>query len=314
MPRLPNLIRAQQLTPPLIDELCDHADFLREKSRDKQLRRGFRWVGDGLYAFSLYTQPSTRTSLSHRTACARWGITVQHTDFAKEASSFAKGETLEDTIHTLCELEPSLIVMRHDEEGTLERAAKVAVQYSIPVINSGDGTNQHPTQALLDLYTIRRQLGKLSGLTVVCGGDCKRSRTVRSLAYLLAKYPGNKIVFVSTEALRPDPSLLDYLTRHKTKWELETCLSAALEVGDAFYWTRNQVEYGGDTAMTAYKITPNEMAKMKTSAILMHPLPRVDEITVECDTDQRSVYFKAIKNGLWIRMALIGHLLGFKVR
>jgi aspartate carbamoyltransferase catalytic subunit len=206
-----------------------------------------------------------------------------------------------------------VIVMRHYESGAARRAADVS---RVPIINAGDGTGQHPTQAFLDLYTIQKELGHLDDLEIAVVGDLANGRTVRSLCYLLAKYRNVRIHLVAPEVVRMRQDIKDYLARHDVWFQEETNLRVIARTVDVVYQTRIQKERFGDraddyrAAQGVYVIDRDLVESMKPASIVMHPLPRVDEITVEVDSDRRAAYFRQAQNGLYIRMALLAGCLG----
>ena len=292
-----HIIKSQQFDQKLLHKIFSLADKL-EHTKETSLK--------GKIMASLFYEPSTRTRFSFESAMLRLGGSVITTENAKEFSSAAKGETLEDSIRIM-NYYADVIVMRHFEQGSSARAALVS---EVPVINAGDGTGQHPTQALLDLYTIKRILGKIDGLHVAVVGDLKNGRTIRSLVYLLGKYKNIFVYFVSPVGLRVGDDIKEYLKKHKVNYlETENCDEIISKV-DVLYQTRIQKErfktekeykkYKG-----CYKIDMNMVNKMKQKAIIMHPLPRVDEILKEVDASPKAVYFKQAYYGLLIRMALL---------
>lgn len=260
---------------------------------------------------TLFYEPSTRTRLSFESAMARLGGAVLTTESAQEFSSAAKGETLEDTIRVVAGY-ADVIVLRHFESGASQRAAEVA---GIPVINAGDGAGQHPTQSLLDMYTIRREVGQIDSISIALVGDLANGRTVRSLCYLLAKYKSPKIYFVAPSVVRMKEDIKDYLRRHDTDFEEVEDLHAVAREVDVIYQTRIQRERFGDRpheyeqARGKYIIDQTVLDCMRKEAIVMHPLPRVDEIDTAVDRDPRAAYFRQAHNGLYVRMALLRMLL-----
>lgn len=296
-----HIIESQQFDQKLIATIFSLADNL-EKKKDNSLH--------GKIMASLFYEPSTRTRFSFESAMLRLGGNVITTENAKEFSSAAKGETLEDSIRVINNY-ADVIVLRHFEKGSAEKASLVS---RIPVINAGDGTGQHPTQALLDLYTIKREIGRLDDITVALVGDLKHGRTIRSLAYLFGKYKGIKIYLVSPKGLRIGDDIKQYLDRHKiTYLELED-LNTVIEEIDVLYQTRIQKERFQTVKEYAkfkgcYQVDTVLVSKMKRKSIIMHPLPRVDEILTEVDSSSKAVYFKQTKYGLLIRMALLKMLL-----
>lgn len=258
---------------------------------------------------NLFYEPSTRTSSSFVAAMQRLGGSVVAINEVKY-SSVAKGETLEDTVRTL-ESYTDAVVLRHPEIGASRRAAEAARK---PIINAGDGAGEHPTQAMLDLFTIREELGRLEGLTVALVGDLKYGRTVHSLSRLLARF-GVTLRLVSPASLQMPASVVDDLKASQTKMTVHTALDEVIREVDVLYMTRVQKERFSDPEAYAkvagsYVITPETMARLPEHAILMHPFPRVDEIDRACDADPRAAYFRQIANGLYVRMALLAMVMG----
>ena len=232
------------------------------------------------------------------------------TDNAREFSSAAKGETLEDTIRIVSGY-ADVIVLRHYEEGAARRAAASS---SVPVINAGDGPGQHPTQALLDLYTIRDEIGHVDGIRIAMVGDLANGRTVRSLTYLLSKFRDISVCFVAPAAVAMRADLKAHLDQNHVPWIETQDLEAVLPQVDVVYQTRIQKERFTDDASYqavkgVYRIDNRVLGLMRKEAIVMHPLPRVDEIAPEVDADPRAAYFRQARNGLFIRMALLDKVL-----
>jgi len=265
---------------------------------------------DGRIMATLFYEPSTRTRLSFESAMVRLGGSVIGTEAAHEFSSAIKGETLEDTIR-MVEAYADVIVLRHDEAGAAARAAAVA---SVPIVNAGDGPGEHPTQALLDLFTIHSELGRVDGLHVVLCGDLRHGRTARSLALLLTLYDGVRISLVAPQVVQMEPDILGLLEARGVPYTVTNCLIAAVGDADVVYQTRIQkgrfadpTEFGrarGDT-----RIDLRVMDRLPERSIVMHPLPRVDEISPEVDADPRAAYFRQARNGVAVRMALLEMLL-----
>jgi aspartate carbamoyltransferase catalytic subunit len=310
-----DVLSAQQFTPDSIEAIFETADYFQEHLQDDILRRALLGLYTGETLVNLFYERSTRTRLSFDMGAKQLGMIVVGTEDAKEFSSAAKGETLEDTIRVINEYEPSIIVLRHHETGGAKRAADVS---KIPIINAGDGMGEHPTQALLDLYTIQQYKDRLSELNVVIGGDLSRGRTARSLAQLLAHYSDNHLTFVSLPHSKIGEDIKKHLQFKGTKFEETEHLSDALEKADVVYWTRTQAERltsGQDKpleeieAPAEFVIDEIALATMSKEAIIMHPLPRVDEIAPIVDNDPRAVYFQQAANGKYVRMALIDMIL-----
>jgi aspartate carbamoyltransferase len=258
---------------------------------------------------NLFYEPSTRTSSSFLSAMERLGGSVIPISEVKY-SSVAKGESLPDTVRTL-ECYADVIVLRHPEIGSAALAARYCRK---PVINAGDGAGEHPTQALLDLFTIREELGRIDGLTITMVGDLKYGRTVHSLARLLSLYHV-KIRYVSPEILRMPDSLVMELRERGIEQADCGDLAAALPDSDVLYVTRVQKERFEDVQVyesvkNAYVIDAELMKLARDHMIVMHPLPRVGEIAMEVDDDPRAAYFRQMEYGLYIRMALLAMVLG----
>jgi aspartate carbamoyltransferase len=258
---------------------------------------------------NLFYEPSTRTSSSFTAAMERLGGSVIPINEVKY-SSVSKGESLPDTVRTL-ECYADVIVIRHPEVGSAAQAAKAARK---PVINAGDGIGEHPTQALLDAFTIKEELGHLDGLTVTLLGDLKHGRTVHSLARLLSLYKV-KLNYVAPDILRMPPELIDELKAKGIEQAEYTALDKALPETDVLYVTRVQKERFTDEAVYesvkgAYVIDPKVMKVARDRMIVMHPLPRVGEISPEFDDDPRAAYFRQMEYGLYVRMALLAMVLG----
>ncbi|MEK9151504.1 MAG: aspartate carbamoyltransferase [Patescibacteria group bacterium] len=295
-----HIIESQQFDQKIINVIFSMADGL-EKKTDDSLK--------GKILASLFYEPSTRTRFSFESAMLRLGGNVIATENAKEFSSAAKGETLEDSIRVIGNY-ADVIVLRHYEKNASKRASLVS---KIPVINAGDGTGQHPTQALLDLYTIRKEFGRIDKIAIALVGDLKHGRTIRSLAYLLGKYDGIKIYFVSPKALKVGDDIKKYLKRHAIWYEETEDLSAVVCKVDVVYQTRIQQERFSSKKeykkfKGCYTIDLPLVRRMKTKSIIMHPLPRVDEISPEVDESPKAVYFKQAHYGLLIRMALLKYI------
>ncbi len=260
---------------------------------------------------TLFYEPSTRTRLSFESAMYHLGGHVITTENAREFSSGAKGETVEDTIRIVNGY-ADVIVIRHYESGAAARAASVS---EVPVLNAGDGPGQHPTQALLDLYTIQRELGRIDNLRVAMVGDLANGRTVRSLCYLLSKYAGTRLYFVAPDVVRMKDDIKAHLDEHGIAYQETSDLQAVAAEVDVIYQTRIQKERFGDRvteyeqARGVYIIDRHIMNMMRPDAIVMHPLPRVGEIDPEVDSDPRAAYFRQARNGLFVRMALLALLL-----
>jgi len=306
---LRHIVKAQQFDKPWIEgffgQVREMEDVAASGGSDALRRR---------IMATLFYQPSTRTRLSFEAAMCRLGGTVISTENAKEFSSAAKGESLEDTIRVVAGY-ADVIVLRHYELGSSERAAALD---AAPIINAGDGPGQHPTQALLDLCTIERELGRLEGLNVAVVGDLKYGRTVRSLAYLLSKFSGTKLYFVAPPICQIGEDIKAHLAEKNVPFEEIGALEDVIGEVDVVYQTRIQKEaFSFEELQGEYEetfrrfiITPELVARMRQEAVIMHPLPRVKEISTAVDVDRRAAYFRQAKNGLYVRMALLMRILG----
>ena len=303
---LKNLYEAQQLSKEIIFSLFKDADDLRThpEAHKEDLK--------GKIAATLFYEPSTRTRLSFETAMMKLGGNVVSTENAKEFSSAIKGESLQDTIRVIsayCDC----IIMRHYEEGAAKIASEVTEK---PIINAGDGKGQHPTQALLDLYTVYREIGKIDEIKIALVGDLSNGRTVRSLCYLLGKFSDIEVIFVSPDNLRIKVDIKDYLMKHDIKFREENNLNSVLPIVDVIYMTRIQKERIGqedyEKASGKFFINESNFDLIPKKSIVLHPLPHVDEIDLSIQIeseDSRVAYFRQVENGLYIRMALLRHLL-----
>ena len=301
-----HVLEAQQFNKKLIVQVFERAEGMERlmESGGSDLLRG-KIMGTVFYSIS------TRTRLSFEAAMLRLGGRVVSTEHPEAFSDSALGSSLEDTIRMVSRY-ADVIVLRHPEVGSAERAAQVS---SVPVINAGGG-GQHPTQALLDLYTIYRAQDGIDGVSVLVMGDLANSRTGRSLCYFLAKYAGVKLWLVSPEELAMGQDIMDYLERHEVPfWEIHgpgDALEEALRKAEIVYQTDlpRRFNYGNQgLSRQAFCINRDMLSLMRNNAIIMHPFPRIDGIAPEVDNDPRAHYFQQITNGLYIRMALLQMLL-----
>ncbi|XP_051951899.1 CAD protein [Xyrauchen texanus] len=257
---------------------------------------------------SMFYEVSTRTSSSFTAAMQRLGGTVVH--FSESTSSTQKGESLADSVHTMSGYS-DVIVLRHPTPGAVESAARHCRR---PVINAGDGVGEHPTQALLDIFTIREELGTVNGMTITMVGDLKHGRTVHSLARLLTQYRIT-LRFVAPKNLSMPAEIIDFVASKGIKQEEFNSIEEALPDTDVLYMTRIQKErFASEEEYKAcfgeFILTPHIMRGAKRKMVVMHPLPRVNEISAEVDTDPRAAYFRQAENGMYIRMALLATVLG----
>ena len=294
---LRHLTGPSDLSLPLIEQLLERAaTFERGDAEAAPLL--------GRLLATLFYEPSTRTRFSFEAAMYRLGGQVLSAENAAQASSAAKGESLEDAMRIVSGYADA-IVLRHPEVGAVERAAHAA---EVPVISAGDGAGHHPTQALLDLYTIEKERGRLHHLRVGLAGDLRHGRTARSLALLLSRFPGNELLMISPPELRMGTDVLDQL--HEARVDETDDLHGAINGLDVLYLTRIQAERFAsldeyERYRGVYVMTVDLMHRLPEHAILMHPLPRVGEIDPLVDADPRAAYFRQARNGLWIRMAVL---------
>jgi aspartate carbamoyltransferase catalytic subunit len=297
---LKHVVESQQFTVPLLMELFD-----RSRLMERIVARGGTLDYQNRILTSLFYQPSTRTRFSFEAAMHRLGGRVLSTEHARAFSSEIEAEQVEDSIRIIgsyCDV----IVIRHHETGGAARAAKVS---PVPIINAGDGDGgQHPTQALLDLYTIYRER-PLDGLSVAFIGELDRGRTARSLTYLLAKFERVKLFFVSPPEMQMRSDILQYLDRHGVRFELESDIDRVLGEVDVIYQTRIVPERMPRPGTHRYAINSSVLQRMKPDAMIMHPLPRTVELDKTVDDDPRALYFRQAANGLYVRMALLTMLL-----
>ena len=330
---LRHLVCSQQFTVPLLMELFD-----RSREMERIVRRGGTQDYHHRIMAALFYQPCTRTRLSFEAAMHRLGGSVLSTEHAQAFSSEIEGERVEDSIRIVGSYS-DVIVLRHPEEDGARRAANVS---PVPIINAGDGNGgQHPTQALLDLYTIYRERS-LDGLSIAFIGELDRGRTARSLAYLLAKFERIRIFFVAPPEMQMKPDILDYLDRQGVHYELTGDLDRVIAEVDVVYQTRIRLErfaahqgvngtlgpdltsigtrrspIGNDlplrspafSAVKGFFIDSSVLQRMKHDALILHPLPRTVELDKTVDSDPRALYFRQAANGLYVRMALLTMLL-----
>jgi aspartate carbamoyltransferase catalytic subunit len=295
--KLQHVVESQQFTVPLLMEL-----FERTRGMERVAQRGGTLDYQDRIMATLFYEPSTRTRFSFEAAMYRLGGKVLSTEHARAFSSEFENEQVEDSIKIIGSYS-DVIVIRHHEEGGAKRAAQVS---PVPVINAGDGNGgQHPTQALLDLYTIYRDR-PIDGVSVAFIGELDRGRTARSLAYLLAKFDRVKIYFVSPPELQIKEDILQYLDRHNVAYELESNIEKVIGNVDVVYQTRIRPDRVKDQqALRRFTIDSNVLRLMKSDAMILHPLPRTVELDKTVDSDPRAFYFKQAVNGLYVRMALL---------
>ncbi|MGA8865599.1 MAG: aspartate carbamoyltransferase [Candidatus Sulfotelmatobacter sp.] len=299
--RLRHVVESQQFTLPLLMEL-----FRRSRGMERVVARGGTQEYQSKLLATLFYRPSTRTRFCFEAAMHRLGGKVLSTEHAASFSSEVNGEQIEDSIRIIGSY-ADVVVVRHPEAGGAARAARVS---PVPIINAGDGEGgQHPTQALLDLYTIYRER-PLVGLSVAIIGELDRGRTARSLAYLLAKFERVKIFFVSPPELQMKPDILGYLDEHGVRYELTSDLDRVVGEVDVIYQTRIRPDRLSEgTDQERFAVNSSVLARMKRDALILHPLPRTVELDKTVDDDPRALYFRQAANGLYVRMALLTMLL-----
>ncbi len=300
---LQHVIAVDQFKRPMIERLFDEADEMRSSTARANVLRG-------RILATLFYEPSTRTRLSFESAMLRLGGDIISTENAREFSSAIKGETVEDTIRIVAGYADA-IVIRHHEQGAAARAAAVS---SVPIINAGDGPGEHPTQALLDFYTIRKELGRLDGIKIALVGDLKYGRAVRSLALMFGLTSGSELLFVAPDEVAMGQDVRDTLTRRGVAFRDEPDLNQALMEVDVVYQTRIQRERFArlddyQAVRGIYVIDERSLSSLRSDAVILHPLPRVNEIASEVDRDPRAAYFRQAHNGVYLRMALLRAML-----
>jgi aspartate carbamoyltransferase catalytic subunit len=359
---LPHILSARQFDMDQLEEIFEHTDRMyQDFDADRVLLHRRR---ESYQLSTTFYEPSTRTRKSFESAAQAIGMDVITTEGAKQFSSVAKGEILTDTIMSEAQ-NADVILLRHDEEGAADLAAEVS---PIPIINGGDGPGEHPTQALLDLYTIKTEFGRTDNLHVVIGGDLVKGRTARSLAMLLSHYKDNKITFVSLPELQIDRRVKAHLEEAGVEHEETTEMYDALPTADVVYWTRLQLERHAKreerkerevlaalqhigTQVASFEANPEHrkaaqmlasigalatdmlseeepeeemsaislasnyvidqaaLRAMQGNAIIMHPLPRNNEISQTVDHDSRAKYFVQMRHGKFLRMALLDQMI-----
>ena len=302
-----HLIDIIDFTPAEIDELIATAEDIIENPAKYQDVCAHKQLA------TLFFEPSTRTRLSFESAMLGLGGSVLGFSEAS-SSSTAKGETVQDTVHTVS-CYADIIAMRHPKEGAPFAASMVS---DVPIINAGDGGHNHPTQTLTDMLTIHRELGRLENFTIGFCGDLKFGRTVHSLANALSRQTGIHFVFISPEELKMPDYTKSALEKKGLSYEETTSLEEAMPKLDVLYMTRVQKERFFNEAdyirlKDTYILNPEKLETAKKEMCILHPLPRVNEITVDVDKDPRAAYWRQVKNGKFIRMALILKLLGIEV-
>jgi aspartate carbamoyltransferase catalytic subunit len=300
-----DILDGAQFTREEVDHIMAVADDMRARLQDRHSLD----LMAGYVLATLFFEPSTRTRLSFEAAMQRLGGGVIGFSSA-ESSSTAKGETLADTIRTVDQY-ADIIAMRHPQIGSAREAAAVA---AAPILNGGDGAGQHPTQALLDLFTIRQERGKVDGTTIALVGDLKNGRTVHAGVEIYKHYHC-KLIMVAPEQLKMPADLVTKLRGHGVEVEETADLEAALAQSDVLYMTRIQKERFADPAeyerlKNSYILTREMVERLRPTVTVLHPLPRVNEIATDVDSLPGAGYFRQVKNGVYVRMALIALVMG----
>ncbi|UCD74117.1 MAG: hypothetical protein JSV91_10040 [Phycisphaerales bacterium] len=312
------VIYSQQFNRELLDHLFELAELIRSARYNEQLRLYVKTLLAAKSCALYFTQPSTRTFTSFSLAAQTVGMVTEEIR-DPEMSSKYKGESEIDTLLTLAELVDT-VIMRQGDRSVIDRFAYEVITRGLPtrILNGGSGSDQHPTQALLELYTLvsHFDLAQTEGtFEVGIVGDLKRSRTARSLSYLLALYPRIKQTFIAPEELQMGDDLTDYLDENSIRWERTEAMDGKLPELDAIYMMRIQDEYGKTSEETRkryaeYRLSTDRAAMMKPTACILHPLPRRGELPIEIDSDPRAMYWEAVNRGKFIRIALLLHMYG----
>lgn len=317
-----HVLKTQQFDRAVLDELCDLTTAVRRLAKNREGLFFLRGLLAEKRAMLYFTQPSTRTFLSFNNACQILGIQTSEIRDASTSSEI-KGESLLDSLRTFSSY-VDVIIMRTREEGLAEKAAALfdRINRPVPVLNAGSGKDQHPTQALLDIYTLERSFRRDGGIddkVIGMMGDLKRGRTVRSLSYLMKNYRGVKLVFISPPAFRMEDDIKGHLRGHGVEYAETDDMQSALPSLDALYITRIQDEH--DTAgessrvdISRFKLDTVHLPRMKPDAVIMHPLPRRDEIHPDVDDDPRAKYWRQERNGMWMRVAVLIRIFGLERR
>jgi len=307
MQKLEHLISATQFADrELLESLFSSATAMERHDLSRTLRLSL----SGRILATIFYEPSTRTRLSFEAAMQKLGGGILTAENARENSSAAKGESIADAVRVIGGY-ADVIVMRHFEEGAAVAAAEIS---PVPLINAGDGAGEHPTQALVDIYTITKELGSVEGKRIALVGDLLYGRTIHSLLQLLCLYPGVSIDLISPANLRLPRKYIEYLKQNNVSFqELET-LDGNIKHADVLYITRVQRERFAvaseyEAIKDSYYIDAAIADQLQSNAIILHALPRLNEIAVDVDNNPRAAYFRQAKNGLYVRMALLDRLL-----
>ncbi len=317
--KLWHVLIAQQFRRDFLDRLGTLATQIRFVAKTPEGSRMLQGLLAHKRAMLFFTQPSTRTFLSFCAACQILGMRIGEVRDPATSSEF-KGESKDDSIRAFSSYY-DVVIMRTEIGGLAERMAWVLSQSSrpVPIINAGSGKDQHPTQALLDIYTLQRSFesrGGIDGKTIMFVGDLARGRTVRSLSMLLTQYDGVKMLFVAPDELQIGDDILQLLSDKNVEFRKSSDFDGSVPDADAIYMTRIQDEWdkkkGESSAIdiSQFSFTERHLELLGKNAVLMHPLPRRKEIAPEVDHDPRAMYWRQMRNGMWIRAALIAEIFG----
>lgn len=305
---------AQQFNRPMLDNMCVLATAIRKIAKSKDGTLFLQSLLCHKRAMIYFSQPSSRTFLSFYAACKIMGCQPAEVRDSSTSSEM-KGESPEDTLRTFSSYF-DMLIMRTEKQGLAERMAWLLGNTArpVPIVNAGSGKDQHPTQGLLDIYTLQRSFeksGGIDGKTVVFVGDLLRGRTVRSLAWLLTNYRNVRMLFVTDPRLQIGGDIQQLLTEAQVDFELHEDFEAVIPQADAIYMTRIQDEWDETPGQsktidtTRYHFKYEHLKLLKRDGVLMHPLPRRQEIAADVDADPRAIYWRQVRNGMWIRAALI---------
>ena len=311
--RLFHVLDPRQFDRAMLDDLCALATRLRQHAKSRLGARSLQTLLPHKRAMLYFTQPSTRTFLSFDNACHLLGIrTSEIRD--PSISSEVKGETFEDSIRTFSSY-VDVIIMRTHEAGMATQSAALMdrIERPVPIVNAGSGKDQHPTQALLDIYTLGRSFetrGGIDGKTIGLMGDLRRGRTARSLAYLMKNYGGVRLVFIAPDAFAMGSDIRAHLREHGIPFDETDELASVIGELDAVYVTRLQTEHDvGEESKgfehARFRIGSEQLPALKSDAVIMHPLPRGPELDPAIDRDPRAMYWRQERNGMWMRVALL---------
>lgn len=311
--KTPHTLIAQQFKQKELYELCNLATKIRHISKTS---KGIIFLKNLLIdkrAMLYFAQPSSRTYLSFNAACQILGLDTMDVRDSKTSSEI-KGESAEDTVRTFSSY-VDLIIMRHPVGGFAEKTAWILSNSNreVPVINAGSGADQHPTQALLDIYTLERSFENIGGIQqkkILFVGDLKRGRTVRSLSWMLTLFKDVSLYFAAPDELQISDDILNLLKISGINYKLTNTIKQYLSDADAIYMTRLQDEWDDENKKSElckdnFRIDGSNLAEIKDTAVIMHPLPRRSEIGIELDNEPQAIYWRQMRNGMWIRAALI---------